>query len=612
MTVKKIARIAIAVASLTASAHAQPVTIETILGERGYADGIVLHGQATSSVFVALPRGAPLTNGRLMIEGQSSTPTLQRGSFAIDVNDQPVDAVGLSGKSGTTPFQRTIALRDDRLNGVNALNIRFGADLRTNADPCRDDIDPANSVTIAPTSRIAFDVDMGRVRSVADAIALLPYRPLVQLPAQGTVSPEIAAAALQLGILLTGQGREPRFEAARGNDPVVVRVNPVQARPAESPSIRVERNGNKLDIVVDPSADFIALSRMLQLAPEALVGEKAVVSQGETRSQPGDDLFRAFPVLPAAQRIKRYGEWRINFPLVASNGRLTDSANLKVFIAPDWSGERPIMTMYLNDQIVGAARPVSGQSDVSVALPVSLLRFSNTLRVTLERAAGEHYCAATDQGQAAQILPGSGLTLGDDTGAGFIRVASAFGSAGQVVLPERAADAAAIGPYLRLTSKILASFGTHGRKLSVAFGAPPASSAAGMLRFEVVGPGGLILSMADEVEARDIRYEVNSPLAVLSAEDGGRTLLVQLSDAQDIPQPKSLYLGGGLESAGGHRRRGLAERRALCRPVDRQESLVDMGGCLQHQGRRCLALQLAAGQHYPGDARPYQGDIRSS
>lgn len=548
MIVKNLARTAITVASLTASAHAQPVTIETILGERGFADGIVLQGQATSSVFVALPRGAPLTNGRLMIEGQSSTPTLQRGSFAIDVNGQPVDAVGLSGKSGPAPFQRTIILRDDRLNGVNALNIRFGADLRTNADPCRDDIDPANSVTISPTSRIAFDVDIGRVRSVADAIALLPHRPLVQLPAQSRVSPEIAAAALQLGILLTGQGREPRFETVRGTDAVVVRLNSVQERAAESPSIRIERNGNKLDIVVDPNADSVAFSRMLQMAPDALVGEKAVVSQGPSRPQPAEDLFRAFPVLPSAQRIKRYGEWRINFPLVASNGRLTDSAILKLFVSPDWSGERPIMTMYLNDQIVGAARPESGQSDVSVTLPASLLRFSNTLRVTLERAAGERYCAATDQGQAAQILPGSGLTLGDDKGAGFIRVANAFGIEGQVVFPERAADASAIGPYLRLTSKILASFGAHGRKLSVAFGTPASSSAAGTLRFEVVGPGGLILSMADEVEARDIRYEVNSPLAVFSAEDSDRTLLVQLSDAQDIPQPKSLYLGGGSKA----------------------------------------------------------------
>lgn len=548
MTVKNIARMAIVTASLTASAHAQPVTIETMLSERGFAEGIVLQGQATSSVFVTLPRSAPLTNGRLIIEGQSSTPTLQRGSFAIDVNGQPADAVSLSAKSGTTPLQRTIALRDDRLNGVNALNIRFGADLRTNADPCRDDIDPANSVTVAPTSRIAFDVDMARVRSVADAIALLPHRPLVQLPAQSAVSPEIAAAALQLGILLTGQGREPRFETARGNDAVVVRLNPVQAATAEPPPVRIERSGNRLDIVVDPNTDFIALARMLQMAPDALVGEKAVVSQGTARPQSADDLFRAFPVLPPAQRIKRYGEWRINFPLIASNGRLTDSANLKLFIAPDWSGERPIMTMYLNDQIVGAARPLAGQSDVAVVLPAALLRFSNTLRVTLERGAGEHYCAATDQGQAAQILPGSGLTLGDDKGTGFIRVANAFGIEGQVVFPERAADASAIGPYLRLTSKILGSFGTHGRKLSVAFGTPPASGIAGMLRFEVVGPGGLILSMADEVEARDIRYEVNSPLAVLSAEDGARTLLVQLSDAQDIPQPKSLYLGGGSKA----------------------------------------------------------------
>jgi hypothetical protein len=536
------------VVALSGSAYAQPVTIETTLGERGFVDGIVLHGQATSSVFVALPRDVPLTNGRLIIDGQSSTPTLQRGSFAVDVNGRPLDAIGLGGKDGAVAFQRTIALPDDMLSGIGAMNIRFDSDLRADTDPCRDDYDPANSVTVSPTSRIAFDVDIDRVHSIGDAVILLPHRPLVLLPAQDTVPPEIAAAALQLGILLAGQGREPRFDTVRGADAVAIRIGSAQGRAADTPSIRLERDGNKLDIVVDPGSDFIALSRMLQTVPEVLVGDRLVVSLGAAQPKTADEIFRAFPILPPAQRVKRYSDWRLNFPLLASNGRLTEAMLLKLYIAPDWSGERPIVTMYLNEQIVGAARPEPGQTDIPVAFPPSLLRFSNTLRVTLERATGKNYCAATDAGQAAQILPGSGLKLGDGTGAGFIRVASAIGREGQVEFPESAAATAAIDPYLRLASKILASFGTHAAKLSVAFGAAQPTNTAGTLRFEIVGPGGLVLSLADQIEARDLRYEVNSPLAVISAEDGDRTLLVQLSDAQNIPQPRSLYLGGGSKA----------------------------------------------------------------
>ena len=287
---------------------------------------------------------------------------------------------------------------------------------------------------------------------------------------------------------------------------------------------------------------------MLQVAPGALVGDKVAVTQGPAKGQPADEIFRAFPALPPAEQIKRYGDFRLNFPLVASNGRLPQTALLKLFISPDWSGEPPILTMYLNDQIVGAARPVSGQSDISVKLPASLLRFSNTLTVSIERATGKNYCAGTDRGQAAQILPGSGLNLGDGKGDGFISVAKAFAAEGQVMLPENANDTNVIGPYLKLTSKILAALGTQSRKVSVVFGTQPSSAAAGALRFEVVGSTGLILTMADQVEARELRYEVNSPLAVMSAEDSGRTLLVQLSDAQDMPQPKSLYLGGGTKA----------------------------------------------------------------
>ncbi len=113
---------AIAVALFPACAFAQPITFETTLRDRGFADGIVLRGRATSSVFVALPRGARATNGRLIIEGETSTPTLLRGNLSIDVNGQPVDSVGLSGKSGLVPLQRTIALRDDRLMGVSCHN----------------------------------------------------------------------------------------------------------------------------------------------------------------------------------------------------------------------------------------------------------------------------------------------------------------------------------------------------------------------------------------------------------------------------------------------------------------------------------------------------------
>jgi hypothetical protein len=313
-----------------------------------------------------------------------------------------------------------------------------------------------------------------------------------------------------------------------------------------SPSIKIERSGNKVDIVVDPGSDLIALGRMLQTAPSALVGTQAALSLAP--AQPVDDDFRTFPVLPPAQRIKRSGEWRLNFPLAASNGRLAEEALLKLFISPDWSGQRPIMTTYLNGQIVGAARPAPGQSDVTVALPGSLLRFSNTLHVILERAGGERYCAASDQGQAAQILPGSGLVLGRNQGTGFIRVANAFGTEGHVAFPPSAAETSAIGPYLQFASKVLVSLGTHARKLSVGFGPPASSGLGGTLRFDIVGPGGLILSMADQVEVRELRYVVEAPLAVLSTEQDGRTLLVQLSEAQALPQPRSLYLGGGSKA----------------------------------------------------------------
>ena len=223
-------------------------------------------------------------------------------------------------------------------------------------------------------------------------------------------------------------------------------------------------------------------------------------------------------------------------------------ALLKLFITPDWSGKRPILTIYLNDQLVAAARPDPGESTVSVPLAAPLLRLTNDLRVTLERTGGERDCAAADQGQGAQILPGSGLTLGKGTGVGFAQIATALGSDSQVVFPPSAAEPANFGAYLRLASKIMATFRSHAGESSVVFGSAAAAGTAGTVRFEAAGPGGLILPIDEQTGGRDLRYEANSALAGLSAENDGRTLVVRLTDLRNLPQPRSLHLGSGTKA----------------------------------------------------------------
>ena len=300
--------------------------------------------------------------------------------------------------------------------------------------------------------------------------------------------------------------------------------------------------------MVDPGGDFIALGRLFQSAPGALAGEYAAISRAPVRSQRAEDGFREFAALPPVQRIRRYGDWHLNFPLVSSNGRLADFALIKLFISPDWSGERPILTIYLNDQIVAAARAETGQSDVSVPLPTSLLRFSNILRVTLERAGGERYCAPADQGQAAQIFLAPGwcwaMTRGPASSVWPIP------SVPRARWPCRKAR-----PRVQRSDLIWSwhrkSWHRSGREpesFPLCSGRPPRQVPAGCSASKPWVPAELILSIADQVEGRDLRYEADSSLAVLSAQDDGRTLLVQLSDAQNPPQPGSLYLGGGSKA----------------------------------------------------------------
>lgn len=190
-------------------AFGQTVTIETTLRERGYPDGIVLQGQASANVYVPLPRTTPVGNARMIVEGRSITPTIQRGSVSIEVNGQPVDGFAPDRDHSPAPVQRTIELDESRIKGLDALNITVASDLRASTDPCTDDLDTGNSIVVFPTSRVAYDVRIDAVHSIADAMAILPYRPLVLLSNRAKVASEVAAAALQIGVILTLRGHAP-------------------------------------------------------------------------------------------------------------------------------------------------------------------------------------------------------------------------------------------------------------------------------------------------------------------------------------------------------------------------------------------------------------------
>ena len=533
-------------------------TVEVSLLDRGFGSGLQLRSRESSSVFFTLPRPANISKLRLRVEGQVAAPSLYRGSLLVTVNGQPVDTFAPSRADGIQPFQREIEIDRRLIAADGSMNLRFEADLLASSDPCSNDFDPSNVISIFPTTGITFDIDLAAVQSLTDAVQLLPRDAQILLPADQRMLPAAAKAALHLAVLMIAHGADPRVQTVRDDSAVVIRLRHTEGEPPSEDAAILEHHGDKLDVVIDPTRDVIALTRLWQIAPATIMGKQATASRSAAPDEHERTTFREFSLLPPAQTIRQTGEWSLNFPLLAEDGRLTDRALLKIAVAPDWSIEPPIATVYLNGQFVTAARLSTGDNDVGFPLPRQMLNFNNSLRVVVERANDRRFCIPPTGGHAAQIMPGSGVTFGNESGTGFARIAHRLVNGGAVVLPVQARDPAVAGRYILFAAKILAAFGSNAEDIDVTFGEPPAANgkpARTAIVFETAGPEGLQIPIPSRAERLNLQPLAASSLVGLFSDPDGSRLRVVLSKPDQVPAPPALNLRGGganaLVSAGG-------------------------------------------------------------
>ena len=452
---------------------------------------------------------------------------------------------------GLQAFQRDVDI-DKRLIGADgAVNLRIDAEMLATSDPCTNDLDPANVVAILPASGIAFDIDLNSVKSLITALKLLPRRTQILLPANQALSEASAQTALHLAALMIAHGREPIIQTSRDDSAVAIRIRDAEGDSATQNAAVLEHDNGKLDIVIDPQRDIVALTRLWQLAPATIIGSQATASRSSAPATNVQSTFRGFSQLPPAQNIRQTGEWTLNFPLIAEDGRLTESAVLKLAVAPDWSDDPPIATVYLNGQLVTASRINVGDNDIRFALPPRMLNFNNTLRVVVERANERRDCVPPTGGHAVQIMPGSGVTFGNESGTGFARIAHRLAAGGVVILPKQSRDPNLGGRYILLAARVLAAFGSNDEAVRIAFGSDEAKQAPNQtaIIFETAGAEGLQIPIPSRAEWLNLQPASSPALVGLFAEPDGSRLRVVLSKPDQVPDPRTLYLRGGGTNA---------------------------------------------------------------
>lgn len=536
---------------IVSPALADTRAVDVSLKDQGFSNGLQLRSRESATVFFTFPNPAAISNLRLRINGQIAAPTLMRGSMLISANGRPVDSVLIKSGDGMRPFNREIRIDSSLLTPDGSLNLRFETELLVSNDPCSNDVDPTNVISISPNSAISFDVDLNAIQTLSDAVQLLPHNVQIVLPPDQSVSAATAKAALHLAVLMIAHGAEPRIQTIRDSSVAAIRLKYIDNQNNPEDAAVLQRDGDKLDIVIDPSRDVVALTRLWQMAPASIMGKQATASRSTSTNTPEKQTFREFTPLPPAQSIRQTGEWTLNFPLLAGDGRVTKQANLRMAVAPDWSDGTPIVTVYLNGQLVKAERLAVGRNDLNFALPSQALNFNNALRIQVERASDRRFCIPLSSGHAVQILPGSGVTFGDESGVGFARIAHELVRGGTIVLPKQASDPTMTGRYLLFAAKILAAFGSNAEDVDVAFDMPPnqGPQAKTTIAFEVAGPEGLQIPIPSRAEQLHLQPISSASLAGLFSDSQARQLRVVLSKAGDVPAPATLYLRGGGSNA---------------------------------------------------------------
>ena len=523
--------------SLTAPVVAETVTITTSLGDRGFPQGFLLSGRQASSFYLPLPASTDISNVRIDMQGLAVAPNLQRGSVVISVNGQPVDALRLHEQQRAQAVRLDTLLIEGKPLRAPALDLRFRADLLADAKLCADDFDPANSLQVLPETTISYDVDLDAVTTLSDALALLPGQPVLALPLP--LTSEMSAAALKLTAMLANRGYCASLAAHADPDAVAtLRLGP----PSDDGTITLEHDNGKLAILVPENADIAAFDRVWQFAPEAL-GSAALKasSMPEQRTAP-QSSFWAFPVLPEPKRVVQTGELGLDFPMLDVNGRGAGQLKLSLMVAPDWSNTKPVITLYLNGQMISASRAEFGENLLTATLPPNLLLLANRLSVTVDRALAEGYCAGTNAGHVVQLLPGTGIVYDGVAANGFALVGSALRQGGTVLLPESAKGDN--GPaYLTLASRVLGGLGSGPAPLVVAFGKSPVSPGP-VLSIAPAGPNGLVLPLG----APDVTISSDQPLASLSADAVHQRLEIQVSDEKNLPDPMGIFLGDSAQA----------------------------------------------------------------
>jgi hypothetical protein len=443
---------------------------EVTLADIGFINGLRLSNlDGHRELFVPLPQDGEVAATDLVLAVDDISAYEAKRTLEVQVNERTMAAIALDGKSRG----RTVRISLGRMRPKDGyLKLSFLYSGAATLDRCIDVRFVGDILTIRPETSVEIDVGPVGGLDVATTAMLMPRDVAIMLPSRRVTEVEIATA-ITIARSLISSGRRVSFhhgyeavadlakrdEAGRWTRGIVLVgplaeasniVDPPLARLAGAiqpfgtlAAVRV--SGSPALLVSD--TDVVRAGRLFASPLRAATHGIASASVGEASpvDLPTDRAtFEQLAVAPAQADV--FG--RADLIAVIDTRRLPPETRatrllLDVMVAPDGAGEKAVVSVFVNERLLGSTVAAVGDAThLNLSLPDGLVGAIANVRTVVQRDSAQGNCRLEAQGYPAQILGSSALVLASADGAphDFSDLTPHFGRGIKLLLPASAAD----------------------------------------------------------------------------------------------------------------------------------------------------------------------------
>lgn len=430
--------------------------------ELGFTEPVVLgYPDTVKEIYLPVPPGISLSGATLQLDASYVRADGGRTTLVYAVDGAPVTASNFTADRGDASAQVPIDGKP-RPSGYVRLNI----DWRTavaRENTCADARTPGNILRIEPSSKFVFRYDGSAVRDLTTAWGSLPPSPTI-LISSSRLAPELYDAAWRVGVALERAGKRPKFRTADGSgaapaqpatpgaapaaanapgDPDIVIAGPGSGQQVGSREIRLGNMNGRPVILVAPDAGAQAAGLFTQIWQQAAAGTQLTVSAVDTpRNNDSNAVsLQYLGAKPASFDVLAHADWNAAFDIgsVAADGKGPGTLVIDVAAAPSAARTPPVVSVFLNDVLLGAKEmDANGKRERIVApVPRYALQTRNVIRVSFVRQLASDRCRETPEAYPVSVLASSHMLLDKiEPSSDFTGLMAKFGSGGTLVVPQ--------------------------------------------------------------------------------------------------------------------------------------------------------------------------------